>query len=562
MSGFQEVIPGQLSELLLRAAELFPQQEVGFVRPDHSIKFTTYPGILDHARRLLAGLRQCGIAQGDKVILSLDTSEEIIPALWACFLGGIVPALLQPPVSFSEYNPAAEKAEKVFRLLGDPKVILSHLQYNSWLNSGIPAGSLIDLATVPTDHAGIMITETSPGDPALLQFSSGSTGDPKGVMLTQRNILHNIHDISRGLKLMPHDVSVSWMPLFHDMGLMGFHMTATYTGCFQYFIEPADFIKNPLLWLDILSEKRATITGCPNFGQVLINRAVGRKRNPDWNFSSLRAVFNGAEPISVASMEEFNANLQPYRYDPVAMLPAYGMAEATLAVTFSPLEEPACVTSFVRNELLGSGNAVETSGHGPETIRLVNLGRPLPHCEIRIADEHGNTLPGDRTGHVLVRGENVTTGYFNNPEETAAALQAGWLHTGDLGFIHNDDLYIMGRIKDIIFINGINYYAHDLETVALRAEGVSYGRIVMAGYFDEAEGRDKVIAFIVAADNEATHGLFRSVQQHFLKTIALMIDTFVPVRSNDIPRTSSGKVQRYKMVNRFLRGEFPVVVKL
>jgi len=562
MSGLQEGIPLQLSQLLLRAAEHFPHQEVGFVRPDHSIQTTTYPGLLDRALRLLAGLRQCGIAQGDRVILSLDTSEEIIPALWACFLGGIVPALLQPPVSFSEYNPAAEKAEKVFRLLGDPKVILSHLHYKSWLNSGIPEVSLIDLAMVPTDCTDVKIAETFPGDPALLQFSSGSTGDPKGVVLTQHNILHNIHDISRGLKLMPRDVSVSWMPLFHDMGLMGFHMTAAYIGCFQYFIEPADFIKNPLLWLDILSEKKATITGCPNFGQVLINRAVSRKRNPGWDFSALRAVFNGAEPISVASMEEFNANLLPFGYRPVAMLPAYGMAEATLAVTFSPLEEPARVTSFRRKELLSMGNVIETAGEGPEVIRLVNLGQPLPHCEIRIADEHGRTLPDDRTGHVLVKGENVTSGYFNNPEETSATLRSGWLHTGDLGFIHNGDLYVMGRLKDIIFINGINYYAHDLETIAYQVEGITYGRIVMAGYFDEEEGRDKVVVFLVVPANDASREFFKAVQQHFLRTLGLQIELFIPIRSNDIPRTSSGKVQRYKMVNRFLQGEFPVVVKL
>lgn len=562
MSIHAKQIPDRLGDILIRAAKSYPGHGVSFIKPDRSTRFYPYPELLKYSLGLLDGLHDLSIKKGDRVILSLDTSEEIIPTLWACFLGGIVPALLQPPVSFSEYNPAAEKAEKVFRLLEDPKVILSHRHFESWLRSGIPTHALVDLANVSNDHPCKPEEDLVPDDLALIQFSSGSTGDPKGVMLSHRNILYNIHDISERLELVPEDVVISWMPLFHDMGLMGFHLTVIYIASKNYLIDPVDFIKNPNLWLDTISENKGSITGCPNFGQVVVNRALRRKTNPDWDLSWIRAVFNGAEPISVTTMNEFNANLVPFKYNPVAMLPAYGMAEATLAVTFYRLAQPAEVRSFMRDDLLRKGIVTETHAYGPDVIQLVNLGKSLPHCEIRIIGEDGSQLPADRAGQVLVKGENVTSGYYNNPAATAAAIKDGWLHTGDLGFLHEGDLFIMGRLKDIIFINGLNYYAHDLETVAIHVEGVSYGRIVMVGYFDELESKDKIIVFIVAPDNNESLELFRNIQLHFLKAIGLLVDTFVPIKSNDIPRTSSGKIQRYKMVNRFLRGEFSSVVRL
>jgi acyl-CoA synthetase (AMP-forming)/AMP-acid ligase II len=558
MTGIHGWNRSQLADLLTVSAAEYPEHGVGFVRPDLSVRFLTYPQLLDHALRLLKGLQSLGVQKGDIAILSLDSNAEIIPVLWACFIGGIVPALLQPPVSFSEYNPAAEKAGKVYRLLGNPFVILSHRHLESWISGGIPSAALIDIAEISTGDPDPEVPVNSSDDLALLQFSSGSTGDPKGVSLTHHNILHNISDIIAGLELKSYENSVSWMPLYHDMGLIGFHLTPVCTGTTAFYIEPVDFIKNPLLWLGTMSQKKSVITGCPNFGQIIVNRAISRKKNPSWDLSGIRVVFNGAEPISVPTMNEFNANLTSFGYNPAAMLPCYGMAEATLAVSFTPLGSEPAVHSFRRSALFGRGVAEETDG-GEDSVQLVDLGKNLSYCEIRIAGEDGNPLPPGHTGHVHVRGENITSGYFNNPEATASAIRDGWLHTGDLGFIHDGALFIMGRLKDIIFINGINYYAHDLEAIALRAEGISWGRIVMAGYFDEKEGKDKVLVFMVTPGNESSLDLFRSLQRHFLKTIGLLIDTFIPVKSNDIPRTSSGKVQRYKMVNRFLQGEFQVV---
>lgn len=550
----------QLADLLFNAALSYPDHGVGFVRPDRSVRFFTFPELAGEATRTLRGLQSKGLKKGDIAILSLDTAMEIVPVLWACFIGGIVPALLQPPVSFSEYNPAAEKAEKVYRQIGHPYVILSHQHIKAWLESGIPTDSLIDVATIPTEGPDPAIAPILSDDLALIQFSSGSTGDPKGVMLTHSNILNNVSGIMKGFDLRHEDNFVSWMPLYHDMGLVGFHLTPFCKGTNDYLIDPLDFVKNPGLYLDFMSSKSSVITGCPNFGQMIVNRYFARKTNPEWDFSGIRVVFNGAEPISIPTMQEFTGNMSSFGYKPVAMLPCYGMAEASLAVTFSPYDQKPEIVSFNRSKLLGKG-IVELACGGDDVMQLVSLGKPILHSRVKISGHDGSEIHDGTIGHVFVSGENVTQGYYNNPEATADILKEGWLHTGDLGFIYEGNLYIMGRLKDIIFINGVNFYAHDLEALALQVGGFSSGKFVMAGYFDETEGKDKVIVFLVASDNQASRDLFIALQQHFLKTVGLQLDTFVPIKSNDIPRTSSGKIQRYKLVNRFLTGGFPTIIR-
>lgn len=508
---------------------------------------------------MLRGMQHLGIEQGDRVILSLETSQETILAIWACFLGGIVPALLQPSLSFSAYNPAAEKAEKVFHILDHPHVIVSHAHYSNWVQSSIPEERLVDQSLLFADSGIPAVHQINPDAVALIQFSSGSTGDPKGVMLTHRNVISNMVDIIEGIQLTHGDVSVSWMPLYHDMGLIGFHITPTMVGCQQFFVDPVDFVKNPSLWLDHLSEQQCNITGCPNFGQALVNRYIGRKKNPDWDFSSVRVIFNGAEPISTRTMRDFLTNLSEFGLQPASMFPAYGLAEATLAVTFAPLDQEADVVRFQRIPLIRDGLAIEATQEDENVVELVNLGNQLTHCTIRVVGDDGNEVPESTIGSVHVRGDHVASGYFRNLEATAQTFVGGWLHTGDLGFKYKGDLFIMGRLKDVIFINGINFYAHDLEHVALSLEETESTKLVIAAYFDEKEGRDKLLIFLVGSDNEETRATFVRIRNHLKNTLGLHPDTFIPIRSNDIPRTSSGKIQRYKMVNRFLQGEFNVI---
>jgi acyl-CoA synthetase (AMP-forming)/AMP-acid ligase II len=522
----------------------------------------SFPSLLEASLSILSGMQKRGLKKGDRVILSIEQSREIIPVLWGCFLGGIVPALLQPPVSFTDLNPAAEKAEKVFEQLGHPHVILSGEHAHGWKSGKIEQGKLIDATTLSGDFRDAIQYRPDPGDLALIQYSSGSTGEPKGVMLTHANLLANISDIIRGIALGPDDVAVNWMPLYHDMGLIGFHLTPVIVGVNQFFIDPPDFVKNPFLWLDTMSHERCTITACPNFGQAIVNRSLGRRSAHTWDLSSVRILFNGAEPISVTIMQRFLENLAPFGLPPVAMFPAYGLAEATLAVTFPDRLAETEVVAFDRHSLITEGHALPVTGNGENAIHLVNLGKPLPHAELIIVDNDGNELPDGRVGNVWVRGDGITRGYYANPLMTAAAFDGSWLKTGDLGFTIHNDLFITGRTKDIIFINGVNYYAHDLEHIAQHMEDQTTGRLVIAGMFDEKEGRDRLLIFIVGSDNDTTREQCRQIRLHFNKLIGLTPETFIPVRSNDIPRTSSGKIQRYKLVDRYRKGEFSQILSL
>ncbi|MBE0648935.1 MAG: AMP-binding protein [Bacteroidales bacterium] len=548
-----------LSELLITTAKEFPAKGIGFIQPDKTILLLTYPMLLEQSLRVLQGLQHRGLTSGDRVILSLETSEETITTIWALFLGGMIPALLQSPLTFSEYNPAVEKTERVFQILDHPFMIISHKHSIHWMQRRIPESALIDFSELSSDAGSPAFPDIQPDDLALIQFSSGSTGDPKGVMLTHRNMLANIRDIIEGIQLTHEDVSVSWMPLYHDMGLIGFHITPTLVGCQQYFVDPVDFVKNPSLWLDNLSSKRCNITGCPNFGQALVNRYIGRRTNPDWDFSGVRVIFNGAEPISTGTMSDFLTALSGFGLNPAAMFPAYGLAEATLAVTFAPLDEEAEVVRFQRTPLIKEGVARLAESGDADAMELVNLGQPLTHCTLRIIGEEGVEALEGNIGSVQVQGENVSSGYFRNPEATGQTFGDNWLHTGDLGFMHEGNLFIVGRLKDVIFINGINFYAHDLEVIASSIEGIIPGKLVIAAYFNEKEGRDKLLVFLVGSDNEEAREIFLKIRNHLKNTLGLHPDTFLPIRSNDIPRTSSGKIQRYKMVNRFLQGEFNVV---
>jgi len=258
-------------------------------------------------------------------------------------------------------------------------------------------------------------------------------------------------------------------------------------------------------------------------------------------------------------MKEFINNLSEFNFHAEAMFPAYGLAEATLAVTFAPLEEEAEVIRFKRISLLRDGFAEVADQEDDNVVELVNLGHPLLHCRVKITDDSGADVGERVVGSVKVSGENVSVGYYRNREVTEQTFQDGWLHTGDLGFLLSGDLFIMGRLKDVIFVNGINFYAHDLETVTHSIDGITPGKIVIAGYFDEKEGRDKLLVFLVGSDNEVTRDMFLKIRNHLKNTLGLHPDIFMPIKSNNIPRTTSGKIQRYKMVNRFLQGEFKVV---
>ncbi len=517
--------------------------------------FQSYPELLSESTSFACGFEIIGMKAGDKAIIATESNKETITLLWACFLAGIVPTILQPPVSFNVQNASNSKFTNVFRQLGKPFVFTSHPME---CGDAFLSKSIIPFKEIPKSKGQISL-EPAIDDLAFIQFSSGSTGDPKGIMLTHKNIFYNMESIAKGLDLQSNDPVGNWMPLYHDMGLIGYHLTPISCPSSQFHILTIDYIKNPALWPEMMSRCKITITGCPNFGQELLIRYL--KRRPEghnWDLSPLKALLNGAEPISVKVMTEFNYALKPFGFREEAMMPVYGMAEATLAISFTPLMKPSVVTAFESSEMDRNQKAipVKTNLATRHSRVITAVGIALKHIEIRITDQNDDPLPDGNVGHVQVKGNSITKGYYNNPTATHDLFVGEWLRTGDMGFIFEGNLYISGRYKDIIFVNGKNYFANDLEVLACNLDEFSFGKIIIGGITDFKTGKEKVLVFAAAIPEAKATEVLEKLRALMRKDLGIPIDELILIKSNEIPKTSSGKIQRYKVIQRYQHGDF------
>ena len=393
-------------------------------------------------------------------------------------------------------------------------------------------------------------------DIAFIQFSSGSTSEPKGVVLTHGNILANAYGATEAAGFTENDVSLSWMPLTHDMGLIGFHLVMFVNRVHAHLMPTELFIRRPLLWLTLAARVRATILCSPNFGYKHYLKVLGERTVEGLDLSAVRFIFNGAEPISVELCNEFLDRMAPAKLARTAMFPVYGLAEASLAVSFPEVGAPLRTITLDRQQM-NAGSAVRlvdaTDRNG---VQLVSEGRTIPYCQVRIADDEDRELPADRIGNVHMRGDNVTRGYYEDPEANAAAFTTdGWLRTGDLGLIHQGELYISGRAKEIIFVNGQNYYPHDLETIAQRVPGLELGKVVAAGVRPRSAEVEQLVVFVLHRGSpEEFLPLARQVARLINEQTGLEVSEVVPVKR--IPKTTSGKIQRHLLEEHYADGEF------
>jgi len=375
-------------------------------------------------------------------------------------------------------------------------------------------------------------------------------------VLTHRNVMANCRGATAAAGFSERDVSLSWMPLTHDMGLIGKHIFMFANRIESHLMSTELFIRRPLLWPKFASERRATILSSPNFGYRHFLKVLGERVLEGIDLSAARLLFNGAEPISVELCDEFMARMAPYGLPRTSMFPVYGLAEATLAVTFGTPGAAYSARAFDRHRLDTGARAGEVPAGTPNAVSLMNVGRAIPGCEVRIAAESREALPEGSVGHLLIRGDNVTRGYYAAPEINARTITPdGWLDTGDLGVVVAGELFVTGRAKEVIFVNGQNYYPHDLEAIAQRAHDLELGKVVAAGCRPPGAESDELTFFI----------LHRGALEEFLPLAAevtrlvnehagLEVAHVVPVKR--IPKTTSGKIQRVALERAFVDGEF------
>ncbi len=501
----------------------------------------------EEARGVAATLQSRGVGPGDRVSILGPTTRPLVTAIQAVWLCGATVVVLPLPMRLSSIDEFVAQTRSRIRaarsaiVVADPDL----LQFIEPQADDPPMVTLPELLVGGRSAAYVRPSE-DPETLAILQFTSGSTARPKGVMLPHRCVTANLDGIAEAARVEPDDVIVSWLPLYHDMGLIGTLTLPMSTGIGLVLAAPQDFLASPRRWMEWMSDFRGTATAGPNFSYALAARALRRMDGLD--LSRWRLALNGAEPVDVATIEAFCDAGARHGLDPNVVFPAFGMAEATLAVTF-PEPETGLETDRVdRHALEHDRYAAPTGSDDPDKAkRLALLGRPVPGIGLRICDpQTGDELADREVGELEIRGTSVTPGYDGDPQATADAFHDGWLRTGDLGYLHEGRLAICGRIKDIIIVGGRNVFPEDAEQAAATVEGVRAGNVIAFG----APGRRGSEALVVIAETKAEddHDTVRRVRDDVARSVrdavGLAAKDVVLVRPGTLPKTSSGKLQR------------------
>ncbi|TNE84964.1 MAG: SDR family NAD(P)-dependent oxidoreductase [Deltaproteobacteria bacterium] len=526
---------GTLHDALDRA--IAAGRSVTWVREGETDEHVPLSELEIHALNVLAALHAEGLTAGDHLVLRLGRPEHAIVILWAALLGGIVPVLVAPPTGRDD--DIERRFLAVLERLGSPKVVSRDGRY------GLKAEDLLaHEATHLPDRAPV-----SPEDVAMIQFSSGSTGNPKGVQLTHRNLLANTAAMTEHLGALREDVFLSWLPLHHDMGLIGYHFLPIACEAEQVLMHPRHFLKRPGDWLEAIHRHRASVSASPTFG---LETTTERATIGNIDLSSLRTLLLGAEPISEPAVDRFRRRFAASGLPANTPTPGYGLAESTLCVTGRRHDDPDR-TLRVDRQRLGVRQQVREDVGG---LAVISCGTALPGARVRIVDDADGVLPVGVVGHIQVAGPSVTPGFYGPDPRPEDNFCGEWLRTGDLGFIDGDELFVTGRAKDVLFLHGTKVVAHDIEEALHGVEGLHPRRIAAFGSYDPKLGRDRLCIAVTLRSRERSESeIVAELSAVVANRFGWKPDVVIPLPPSEIPRTTSGKLQRNLLRARFEQGE-------
>jgi len=520
----------------------------------------SYAQLQAKAAQVACGLQAAGVRPGEAVAIMLPTSPGYFFSFLGVLLAGGIPVPMYPPPRLSQLEEHLRRCVAILRNCAAAVLITvaEGKRHANLLRSLV--GSLARVVTVE-ELAAAAGRHAPPSvkaeDIAFLQYTSGSTGNPKGVVLTHANLLANIRAMGVAVGATPDDVFVSWLPLYHDMGLIGAWLGSLYHAMPLVVMPPLSFISRPQRWLQAIHRYRGTLSASPNFGYETCLRRLEDKDVAGLDLSCWRVAFNGAEAVVPETVERFVERFQPYGLNPKAMMPVYGLAESSVGLSFPPLNRGLLIDRVRRDAFSGLGLATPADAGDANALRFVACGLPLPGHQIRAVDEAGRELPERRLGRIEFRGPSSTSGYFRDREHTRALFHGDWLDSGDLGYLAGGELYLTGRGKDLVIRAGRNIYPQEVEQAVGEIDGVRKDGVAVFGGVDAASGTERLIVLAETRRLEAApaQALRDKIRARVTDLLGEPPDDIVLAPPGAVLKTSSGKVRRAALRAAYERGE-------
>jgi acyl-CoA synthetase (AMP-forming)/AMP-acid ligase II/NAD(P)-dependent dehydrogenase (short-subunit alcohol dehydrogenase family) len=557
-----EGAPLTLQAALRAAAELAPDKGTVFITQGNPDVLQTFPELLAQAQQVLAGLRAAGLRPGDAALFVFDDNRLYITAYWACVLGGFIPTPVAVAATYESPNEANRKLHNAWGLLDHP-VLLSDAPTAGrlaairalWNEPDVRILSVEELLRYPPDTDWFPAT---PGSPVLNMLTSGSTGVPKCVHHTNASVAVRAYAFARFYGLTSDDVTLTWMPFDHVTVPM-YNVRDVFFRCLHVNAKTNHFLSDCTLWLDWVDRYRVTNTWLPNFAVAMVNESAVGIGGHAWDLSCLREITNGGEPVVARTSHRFLEILAPYGLPADVMAPAWGMSETCSGVSYGRQSRDDLTMGTVAVDPASLSQTVRYLDPADrDAVVISTVGRPIPGVRLRVVDESGQVLPEDRMGELLVRGRTMMHGYFNNPQAQRESFdEDGWFRTGDLAFVHEGEVVIAGRIKDQIIVRGINYLAHELESVVERVDGVRLTFSAAAGVREAGDGTDRLVIFFVPErwESAALATIAADVRAVLAREAGITPDLLIPVTEAEFPKTGSGKVQRSALVSELQAGK-------
>ena len=511
----------------------------------------SYSELMEKGRRFAGGLLKKGVHPGEPVILVMTDPQSAIIAILGCMMLGCPPTPVYPPQRLQAVSGFLRFLKHVVERSGATLIVAEGQPYAFLGSLPHDTKTIRSVEKFESIYQGGSEHEGGSDNPiAFLQFTSGSTSEPKGVIVSHRGLAANLWMIRTASQMSSSSCVVTWLPVYHDMGLIGTVLNAISLPCDLVVLSPLTFLKKPRLWLDLITQFHGTHTAAPNFAYGLCTKRVTNTTGLD--LSSMTTFICGAEPVIPGTMQKFVRHFERAGLRSEALVPAYGLAEATLAVTFTPYMRGLATDSVDLNALSEHRIAKPIEGIDSHSMQIASCGLPMAGLSVRVANNEGNALPERSVGEIQVAGPSVTKGYIGDDRAGRASRTSDdWLRTGDLGYIVNGELYVCGRIKDVVIVRGKNFHAHDLESIASEVSGVRTGNVVAFSY--AREGAETFI--IVAESRNENSKLSSAIRSHISQTIGVSPDEVVVVPAGTLPKTSSGKLKRLETRKLFESGK-------